>query len=81
MALAVVPDVGTDPEVTLLLPEQDVADPEFSIVIPALNGEVLPELVSLAARPIDVVALRGRVDGRVVYIEAIRGSLSGNVAG
>jgi glycosyltransferase involved in cell wall biosynthesis len=29
-----------DPEVQLLIPEQDVADPEFSIVIPSLNEEL-----------------------------------------
>lgn len=34
------PEVPADPEVQLLLPEQDVADPEFSIVIPSLNEEL-----------------------------------------
>jgi glycosyltransferase involved in cell wall biosynthesis len=29
-----------DPELTLLVPENDVADPEFSIVVPALNEEI-----------------------------------------
>src|SRR5256885_966619 len=32
--------VDTEPETTLLIPEDDVADPEFSIVIPALNEEL-----------------------------------------
>lgn len=39
-ALAALPVVGGDPETTLLLPERDVPDPEFSIVIPALNEEL-----------------------------------------
>jgi glycosyltransferase involved in cell wall biosynthesis len=29
-----------DPEISLLIPEDDVADPEFSIVIPALNEQL-----------------------------------------
>jgi hypothetical protein len=29
-----------DPELPLLVPENDVADPEFSIVVPALNEEI-----------------------------------------
>jgi glycosyltransferase involved in cell wall biosynthesis len=37
-AVAVVPPA--DPEVQLLLPAQDVAEPELSIVIPALNEEL-----------------------------------------
>jgi glycosyltransferase involved in cell wall biosynthesis len=41
--LCVVPGVGTDPEITLLLPETDVAEPELSIVIPALNEELTME--------------------------------------
>lgn len=32
-------DAGSDPDVHLLLPENDVADPEISIVIPALDEE------------------------------------------
>ena len=36
--------VGTDdPEVTLLVPADDVASPELSIVIPALNEEITIE--------------------------------------
>ncbi len=31
---------GSDPEVTLHVPREDVANPEFSIVIPALNEEL-----------------------------------------
>ncbi len=31
---------GSDPDVTLLIPEHDVADPELSIVIPALNEQL-----------------------------------------
>ena len=34
------PDESPDPEVTLRLPESDVAEPELSIVIPALNEEL-----------------------------------------
>lgn len=40
VALSVVSPAGVDPEVKLLIPERDVADPEFSIVIPALNEEL-----------------------------------------
>ena len=29
-----------DPEIELLIPDDDVADPELSIVIPALNEEL-----------------------------------------
>ena len=32
--------ISRDPELTLLLPENDVEDPEFSIVVPALNEEI-----------------------------------------
>ena len=38
--LSVVSHVSSDPEVTLLLPQNDVAEPELSIVIPALNEEL-----------------------------------------
>ncbi len=31
---------GADPEIELLIPEQDAEDPELSIVIPALNEEI-----------------------------------------
>ncbi|MDB4982796.1 MAG: glycosyl transferase family 2 [Myxococcales bacterium] len=34
------PPAGADPDVKLLLPAGDVAEPEFSIVIPALNEEL-----------------------------------------
>ena len=33
------PDLAEDGDVTLLVPEADVAEPELSIVIPALNEE------------------------------------------
>jgi glycosyltransferase involved in cell wall biosynthesis len=32
--------ISRDPELTFLLPENDVEDPEFSIVVPALNEEI-----------------------------------------
>ncbi len=35
-----VPSSGADPEVELLLPQNDVAEPELSIVIPALNEQL-----------------------------------------
>jgi len=38
--LAVAACVGADPEITLLLPDKDVAEPELSIVVPALNEEL-----------------------------------------
>jgi len=34
------PEPASDPEVSLLVPAADVASPEFSIVIPALNEEL-----------------------------------------
>lgn len=34
---------GADPELVLLVPEHDVADPEISIVVPALNEELTIE--------------------------------------
>ena len=37
---AVLGPVGVDPEVRLLVPRNDVAEPELSIVIPALNEEI-----------------------------------------
>jgi glycosyltransferase involved in cell wall biosynthesis len=39
-SVALNPASSRDPELTLLVPENDVADPEFSIVVPALNEEI-----------------------------------------
>ena len=40
MSAAAAEPPGADPEVELLLPAADVAEPELSIVIPALNEEL-----------------------------------------
>jgi len=32
--------LSTDPEISLLVPDDDVSDPEISIVIPALNERI-----------------------------------------
>ncbi|MEO7036167.1 MAG: glycosyltransferase family 2 protein [Polyangiaceae bacterium] len=62
VVLAAVPDVGTDPEVTLLLPEQDVADPEFSIVIPALNEELtMADFVTWCLEGMAKAGVRGEI--------------------
>jgi glycosyltransferase involved in cell wall biosynthesis len=39
-ALSSIPAPGVDPEIELLLPNADVANPELSIVIPALNEQL-----------------------------------------
>jgi len=51
-----------DPEVRLLLPENDVADPEISIVIPALNEErTIAEFVEWCKQGIAGSGLRGEI--------------------
>ena len=39
-AVNLVPAANVDPEIELLLPANDVAEPELSIVIPALNEQL-----------------------------------------
>jgi glycosyltransferase involved in cell wall biosynthesis len=61
-ALSVVTVAGTDPEVQLLIPERDVADPEFSIVIPALNEELtMADFVSWCLEGLKKAGVRGEV--------------------
>jgi glycosyltransferase involved in cell wall biosynthesis len=40
LSLAEARPLGTDPDVELLLPDEDVASPELSIVVPALNEQL-----------------------------------------
>ncbi|MEI9937334.1 MAG: glycosyltransferase family 2 protein [Pseudomonadota bacterium] len=52
----------TDPDVTLLFPEQDVAEPEFSIVIPSLNEELtMAEFVSWCLEGLAKAGVRGEI--------------------
>ena len=61
-ALSLVPTAGADPEVQLLIPEQDVADPEFSIVIPALNEELtMADFVSWCLEGLKKAGVRGEI--------------------
>ncbi|HEX2674174.1 MAG TPA: hypothetical protein VHM25_25030, partial [Polyangiaceae bacterium] len=49
-----------DPEVQLLVPEQDVADPEFSIVIPSLNEELtMADFVTWCLEGLKKAGVRG----------------------
>jgi len=51
-----------DPEVQLLLPEKDVADPEFSIVIPSLNEELtMADFVSWCLEGLEKAGVRGEI--------------------
>ena len=57
-----VPPAEVDPEVTLLLPEQDVADPEFSIVIPSLNEELtMADFVTWCLEGLQKAGVRGEI--------------------
>jgi len=57
-----VPPAEVDPEVTLLLPEQDVADPEFSIVIPSLNEELtMADFVTWCQEGLKKAGVRGEI--------------------
>lgn len=62
VVLAAVPDVNLDPEVTLLLPERDVVEPEFSIVIPALNEELtMADFVTWCLEGMAKAGVRGEI--------------------
>ena len=64
VALSVVPASVpfADPELTLLTPESDVADPEFSIVIPALNEELtMADFVSWCHEGMAKAGVRGEI--------------------
>ncbi len=57
-----VPPVEVDPEVTLLLPERDVADPEVSIVIPSLNEELtMADFVTWCLEGLTKAGVRGEI--------------------
>ena len=56
------PPVELDPEVKLLIPEQDVADPEVSIVIPSLNEELtMADFVSWCLEGLAKAGVRGEI--------------------
>jgi glycosyltransferase involved in cell wall biosynthesis len=51
-----------DPEISLALPDKDVADPEFSIVIPALNEELtISDFVSWCHEGMSKAGVRGEI--------------------
>ncbi len=57
-----VPPAEIDPEVTLLVPERDVADPEFSIVIPSLNEELtMADFVTWCQEGLKKAGVRGEI--------------------
>ena len=57
----------SDSAVTLLVPEQDVVDPEISIVIPALNEELtVAEFVEWCKQGLE----RAGVDGEIVIVDS-----------
>lgn len=57
----------TDPEITLLVPERDVAEPELSIVIPALNEELtIKEFVSWCTEGLESAG----IDGEIVIVDS-----------
>ena len=61
-ALSVVPAASGDPDVSLLLPERDIADPEFSIVIPALNEELtMADFVDWCLEGLEKAGVRGEI--------------------
>ena len=61
-SFSVVPEGATDPEVTLLLPERDVAEPELSIVIPALNEELtMEDFVRWCHQGLEAAGIRGEI--------------------
>lgn len=62
VALSVVSAAAFDPEVTLLLPQDDVAEPEFSIVIPALNEELtMADFVDWCREGLAKAGVRGEI--------------------
>ncbi len=53
---------GGDPEVALLIPDDDVAEPELSIVVPAVNEELtISEFVGWCRQGLDAAGVRGEV--------------------
>ncbi len=54
--------MSTDPEVSLLVPEDDVADPEFSIVVPALNEALtIGDFVAWAKQGLEAAGVKGEI--------------------
>jgi len=57
-----VPPAEIDPEVQLLVPENDVADPEVSIVIPSLNEELtMAEFVTWCLEGLKKAGVQGEI--------------------
>ena len=51
-----------DPEIELLIPEEDVEEPELSIVIPALNEELtITDFVAWCKQGLDAAGVRGEI--------------------
>jgi glycosyltransferase involved in cell wall biosynthesis len=62
VALSLVPPPPADPEVTLHVPDDDVADPEFSIVIPALNEQLtIADFVAWCHEGLKAAGVRGEI--------------------
>jgi glycosyltransferase involved in cell wall biosynthesis len=62
MRLSAVPVVDEDAELRLLTPANDVADPELSIVIPALNEELtIGRFVGLVLEGLERANIRGEI--------------------
>lgn len=56
------PESGRDPDAVLLVPEGDVADPELSIVVPAVNEELtISEFVGWCRQGLEAAKVRGEV--------------------
>jgi glycosyltransferase involved in cell wall biosynthesis len=54
--------VADDPEIQLMIPEGDVADPEVSIVIPALNEELtITDFVAFCHEGLAAAGVRGEI--------------------
>jgi len=61
-ALSVASSPPVDPEVSLHVPEQDVADPELSIVIPALNEQLtIEDFVKWCQEGMQKAGVRGEI--------------------
>ena len=62
VALSLVPAPGADPDVSLLIPVDDIADPELSIVIPALNEQLtIADFVAWCHEGMRKAGVRGEI--------------------
>ncbi|MFN0029660.1 MAG: glycosyltransferase family 2 protein [Acidimicrobiales bacterium] len=60
-------DPRSDPEITLLVPDQDVSDPEVSIVVPSLNEQITVE--TFVAWCLEGLAASGTV-GEILIVDS-----------